>query len=86
VNPDRLLLLYPGETLPWLRRQLRLSKQAFAAWLGVPASVVARWERRGSDIPMVFYLRLVPLLERYLATEEGRAFVRSLGQGEEERG
>jgi len=78
MDPYRLLMLHPGETLPWLRRQLRLNRRAFAAWLGVPESVVTHWERRDSDIPRVFHLRLVPLLERYLATEEGRAFVQSL--------
>jgi len=84
MDPYRLLMRHPGEALPWLRRQLRLNRRGFAAWLGVPESVVTRWERRDSDIPRVFYLRLVPLLERYLATEAGRAFVRSLGRGAEE--
>jgi transcriptional regulator with XRE-family HTH domain len=83
MEPAQLLLRYPGKTLPWLRRQLRLSKQAFAAWLGVPAAAVARWEQGASRIPWVLHLRLVPLLERYLATNEGKAFVQTLGEGEE---
>ena len=84
MEPGRILLLYPGEALPWLRRQLRLNQRAFAAWLGVPESVVARWERRDKNIPMVYYLRLVPLMERYLATPEGEAFRQTFGDGEGE--
>ncbi len=84
MEPAQILMRHPGEALPWLRRQLRLNRRAFAAWLGVPVSVVARWEQGDGDIPRVFSLRLVPLLERYLATEAGRAFVRSLGRGAEE--
>ena len=83
MEPPQILLRYPGEALPWLRRQLRLNRRAFAAWLGVPEPAVARWERRDSDIPRVYYLRLVPLLVRYLATPEGEAFVQSLEHGEE---
>ncbi len=86
VNPDRLLLLHPGEVLPWLRRQLRLNQRAFAAWLGVPESAVARWERRDSDIPSVYSLRLVPLVTRYLATEKGRDLLLTLGKGRDRDG
>ncbi len=82
MEPSHILMRHPGEALPWLRRQLRLNRRAFAAWLGVPVSVVDRWEQGATPIPRVFYLRLVPLLERYLATNEGAAFVRSLGLGE----
>ena len=85
MEPSHILMCYPGEALPWLRRQLRLNRRGFAAWLGVPEAVVTRWERRDSDIPRVFYLRLVPLLERYLVTPEGAAFVQSLGRDEEAR-
>lgn len=83
MTPHELLRRYPAEALPWLRRQLRLGKQAFAAWLGVSAATVEHWERRDGDIPRVFRLRLVTLVARYLPTEEGRAFVRSLGRGAE---
>jgi hypothetical protein len=84
MNPDRLLLDHPGETLPWLRQQLRLNRRAFAAWLGVVEFAVIRWERRQSAIPLAFYPRLVPLLERYLPTPEGEAFLQTLGDGEGE--
>jgi DNA-binding transcriptional regulator YiaG len=83
MEPGRILLLYPGEALPWLRRQLRLNQRAFAAWLGVGPADVARWERRDKNIPRVYYLRLLPLLERHLATSEGAAFLQALGDGEE---
>ena len=82
MNPHQLLVRYPGEALPWLRRQLRLNRRAFAAWLGVSPADVARWERRDSIIPRGYSLRLVPLLERYLVTPEGQAFAQSLGRGE----
>ena len=82
MEPPQILVRYPGEALPWLRRQLRLNKRAFAVWLGVPESAVARWEQGASPIPRAFHLRLVPLLERYLATPEGEAFVRSFGRRE----
>ena len=80
MNPYHLLARYPGETLPWLRRQLRLSQRAFAAWLGVPPAAVARWEQGTSDIPLNFRQRLVPLVARYLATEEGRAWLATLDE------
>ena len=80
MTPDELLLRHPGETLPWLRLQLRLNRRAFARWLGVPATTVERWEGGTSDIPRVFLQRLVPLVGRYLATEEGRAWLRTLGE------
>ncbi len=82
MEPSHVLMRHPGEALPWLRRQLRLNRRGFAAWLGVPESAVARWEQGASRIPSVYYLRLVPLLERYLATPEGEGFARSLGRGE----
>ena len=85
MEPSRILVRYPGEVLPWLRRQLRLNQRAFAAWLGVGPTAVERWERGERDIPRVFYRRLVPLLARYLATPEGAAFVQTLGHGEEGR-
>jgi DNA-binding transcriptional regulator YiaG len=83
MTPYALLTRHPGETLPWLRRQLRLNRRAFAAWLGVPATTVTGWEQGTSPIPPVFMLRLMPLVTRYLATAAGQALLRSLGQGEE---
>jgi hypothetical protein len=84
MTPEELLRHYPRETLPWLRRRLSLSRRAFAAWLGVPLSTVTGWEQRTSPIPLVFLRRLVPLVTRYLATEEGRAW-RQLLEEEGER-
>jgi len=86
VNPDRLLLLHPGKVLPWLRRQLRLNRRAFAAWLGVPEAVVTRWEQGTSPIPIDLRRRLVPLVTRYLATEEGRDLLLTLGKGRDRDG
>ena len=83
MNPDRLLLLHPDKTLHWLRRQLRLNQRAFAAWLGVRSTALERWERGEGDIPTAFYRRLVPLLERYVPTPEGAAFLQSLEHSEE---
>lgn len=54
VSPDWLLLRHPGETLSWLRRQLRLSQRPFAVRIGVPPSVVVRWEQGTSPIPRSF--------------------------------
>jgi Helix-turn-helix domain len=79
MTPHELLYRHPGETLPWLRRRLPLSRRAFAAWLGVSDATVKGWEQGTSPIPLVFLHRLVPLVARYLATEEGQALLRTLG-------
>jgi predicted transcriptional regulator len=83
MNPYQLLVNHPAATLPWLRRRLPLNRGAFAAWLGVSVATVSDWERGASPIPLVFVRRLVPLVTRYLATEEGAAFVRALVEQEE---
>ena len=86
MEPPQILVRYPGEALPWLRRRLGLNKRAFAAWLGVPESVVTRWEQGTSPIPMDLRRRLVPLVTRYLATEEGRDLLLTLGKGRDRDG
>jgi transcriptional regulator with XRE-family HTH domain len=80
VRPDELLLRHPGETLRWLRRQLRLNRRAFAAWRGVPVVAVAGWEQGASPIPLALRRRLAPLVTRSLAAEEGRAWLATLGE------
>jgi hypothetical protein len=80
MTPEGLLLRHPAETLPWLRRQVPLGRHAFAAWLGVSSTTVAGWEQGVRPLPLVFRRRLVPLVARYLTTEEGRALLRALAE------
>ena len=76
--PDYVLQRYPDRVLPWLRARLGLNRAALAQRLGAPVEMVGRWERGQRPVALAHHRRLVTLLARALATEEGAAFARSL--------
>jgi len=86
VIPDYVLQRHPGQVLPWLRARLGLSRAALAQRLGTDARTVARWETGRARISLLYHRPIVRLLAPHLATEEGRAFMRSLGRGEASAG
>ena len=79
---DYVLQRHPDRVLPWLRARLGLSRAALAQRLGTEAKVVARWEAGRARISLRYHRPLVRLLAPHLATEEGVAFVESIGRGE----
>jgi transcriptional regulator with XRE-family HTH domain len=83
MTPDELLLLYPRETLRWLRRRLGMSRADLPRYLQAVTAPVAAWEAGETAIAPLYHARLAALLAPYLATPEGEAFARSLGRGGE---
>jgi len=81
MTPDELLRRYPRETVRWLRGQLGLTQEALAFEIEVETGTVAGWETRCHGIAPYNRARLAALLAPQLATPEGEAFVRSLGEG-----
>jgi transcriptional regulator with XRE-family HTH domain len=79
-TPDELLRRSPRETLRWLRGRLGLSQEAFAERVDVQQHTVASWESHRRSISPPHRERLAALLAAHLATPEGEAFVRSLGE------
>jgi len=82
MTPEELLQRYPRETLRWLRGRLGLSQPAFGIRVGVRPATPRHWEARRKAIGRASRAQIAALLAPHLATEEGRAFVRSLGRGE----
>jgi hypothetical protein len=82
MTPDKLLRLYPRETLRWLRRRLRLTQLDIGLLAGTGGRSVARWEARRVGISPRYRARLAALLAPHLATPQGAAFARSLGRGQ----
>jgi transcriptional regulator with XRE-family HTH domain len=84
MTPDELLLLYPRETLRWLRRRLGMSRADLARYLQATTAPVADWEAGAMVIAPLYHARIAALLAPHLATPEGEAFVHSLARGGEE--
>ena len=80
MTPEELLRLYPRETLRWLRGRWGLTQLDFALRVGVSHGTVAGWEAGRRTIRPVNRKRIAILLAPYLATPEGEAFARSLGE------
>ena len=80
MPPVYVLQRHPAATVRWLRGRLGLTREALAVRLGVPAEAVGKWERGERAIALAAHRRIVPLLARQLATDEGQAFVRALGE------
>ena len=83
MTADELLQRYPRETLRWLRGRLGLSQLALARQLGADITSVNGWEAGRHRISRAHRVRLVPLLAPELATEAGRAWLRTLGGADE---
>ena len=80
MEPHRLLLRHPGETLPWLRRQLRLNQRAFAERIAGDAKSVSNRETGRTRVSLPYHRRIVPLLVPHLHTAEGRARLATLAR------
>jgi len=79
MTADELLQRYPRETLRWLRVRLGLTQLNLALALGTDVASASRWETGRLPIGPRNRARLVPLLAPELATDAGRAWLRTLG-------
>ena len=79
MTPDEVVQRYPREAVRWLRGRLGLDRQAFTQRLAVAPPTVRAWEEGTRPLSPYLRRRVAALLAPHLHTDEGRAWLATLG-------